>query len=132
MEKTIFNEIKYKEDAKRYKELFYSCSTTANQVLSFLMMMTFHEIGEDIQKKGMLVEEYIKRIPSEFPNHKTIMSKQNIRNMCKFSLLIEVEEITTLRLFEYNWSELIPYIESSNNHDEFIAHIEAERKAGKA
>ena len=60
------------------------------------------------------------------------MSKQNIRNMCKFSLLIEIEEITTLRLFEYKWSELIPYLESSNNHDEFIAHIEAERKAGKA
>lgn len=132
MKKTIFSEFKYKEDAERYKELFYSCSTTANQVLSFLMMMTFHEIGEDIQKKGMFVEEYIKRLSSEFPNHKTIMSKQNIRNMCKFSLLIEVEEITTLRLFEYNWSELIPYIESSNNHDEFIAHIEMERKAGKA
>ena len=66
------------------------------------MMMTFHEIGEDIQKKGMLVEEYIKRIPSEFPNHKTIMSKQNIYDNDTF-----FENFRSSRSNEVNFNDCI-------------------------
>lgn len=127
-----FDENVYKEDANRYKKIFYSSAVAANQALTFLMMMAFYEIGEDIQKKGIWVEEYIKRVSNEFPEHKIVMSKQNIGNMCKLSQLIDAEEIINLRLFELGWSELIPLIQNSENHDEFITNIGNERNKGEA
>ena len=132
MKKYEFNKKTYEEDLIKYKEILSSSSATAKEVMNLIMIMAFHELGEEIRKKGELVNEYIKRMPKDFPNYTYIMTEQNIRNMCKFSSLVEVKEIIDLRLYDYTWSELLLFIEASKNHDELIVHLRDERKVGKA
>ena len=132
MKKYEFNEKIFEEDLEKYKAILYSSSDTAKEIMNLIMMMAFHEIGEEIRMKGKLVDEYITRISKEFQNSKYVMTVRNIRNMCKFSSLVEVKEIIDLRLYDFAWSDLLPYIEISKNHDEFISCLKEERKVGRA
>ena len=132
MNKKVFDENQYRKDAENYKKSFYSSALMANQVVNISMLLTFHGIGGDVRKKGIWIDEYIKRISKEFLGHSLVFSEQNIRSMCKFSSLVELEEIFVLRLYEIPWGELITIMESSNSHDEFIASIQDERGKGDA
>ena len=132
MSKKVFNENQYHKDLKRYKKAFYSSALLANRSINVIMMTTFYEIGEDIQKKGMWIESYIKRISQEFKKQPTMMSEQNIRNMCRLTLLITFEEIFTLRLFEHGWDDIVSIINSSDDHDYFVTNIQYEKEKGGA
>lgn len=132
MNNNRFDEAKFKEDLNKYSSLFFSSKLAANQILNMVMLTTFYEIGQDIQSKGRWFEMYIKRVSESFPEHKLLMSPQNIRSMCKFSSLVKVEEIVSLRLFEFSWDRLLHCIEISNSHDEFVAYVKEERKIGVA
>ena len=126
------DETKFAEDFKKYRDLILSSSRAANKAVNAIMMLAFYEIGQDIQKKGMLIEEYIKRVSNEFPKSAFIMSEQNIRNMCKLSLLVSLDDLFDYRVVEIMWEVLIPIIEKANNKDEFIAYIQDEQNKGEA
>ena len=132
MNKKEFNEVKFKKDLIKYKNIFFSAVDVANLTLNFTMITTFYRLGEDIRKKGVWREEYVKRISEHFSDDTVIMTEENIKRMCKLSALVTSEEILTLGLFEFKWSELIPYIDSSKNRDEFLGYIQEERTMGEA
>ena len=132
MNKKEFNEVKFKKDLTKYKNIFFSAVDVANLTLNFTMITTFYRLGEDIRKKGVWREEYVKRISEHFSDDTVIMTEENIKRMCKLSALVTSEEILTLGLFEFKWSELIPYIDSSKKREDFLAYIQEERTMGEA